>query len=62
MELSMLISRRNKEPLLHMDLLGHLTPDGMCCCKACSMMHGLDDAVIPGEGSHPFQAGFGWLL
>ncbi|XP_059107750.1 leukotriene-B4 omega-hydroxylase 3-like [Peromyscus eremicus] len=46
LELSALVSRRNQQPLLHMDMLYHLTPDGMHFRKACSIVHEFTDAVI----------------
>ncbi|XP_052018241.1 cytochrome P450 4F3 [Apodemus sylvaticus] len=46
LELSALVARRHQNLLLHVDLLYHLTRDGMRFRKACRLVHDFTDAVI----------------
>uniref|UniRef100_A0ABK0LQV5 Cytochrome P450, family 4, subfamily f, polypeptide 1 n=1 Tax=Rattus norvegicus TaxID=10116 RepID=A0ABK0LQV5_RAT len=46
LELSALVAKRHQQPLLFMDLLYNLTPDGMRFHKACNLVHEFTDAVI----------------
>lgn len=46
LELSALVAKRHQQPLLFMDLLYNLTPDGMRFRKACNLVHEFTDAVI----------------
>ncbi|XP_059107755.1 leukotriene-B4 omega-hydroxylase 3 isoform X2 [Peromyscus eremicus] len=46
LELSALVAKRHQQPLLYIDLLYDLTPDGMCFRKACNLVHKFTDAVI----------------
>ncbi|XP_021509498.1 cytochrome P450 4F3 [Meriones unguiculatus] len=46
LELSALVARRHQKLLLHLDLLYHLTNDGMRFRKACRLVHDFTDAVI----------------
>uniref|UniRef100_A0A8C6R2Q0 Cytochrome P450, family 4, subfamily f, polypeptide 14 n=2 Tax=Nannospalax galili TaxID=1026970 RepID=A0A8C6R2Q0_NANGA len=46
LELSALVAKRHQQPLLYIDLLYHLTPDGMRFQKACRLVHDFTDAVI----------------
>ncbi|KAL6058197.1 hypothetical protein STEG23_004296 [Scotinomys teguina] len=46
LELSALVAKRHQQPLLYMDMLYHLTPDGMRFRKACNLVHEFTDAVI----------------
>ncbi|XP_028709850.1 leukotriene-B4 omega-hydroxylase 3 [Peromyscus leucopus] len=46
LELSALVAKRHQQPLLYIDLLYHLTPDGMRFRKACNLVHKFTDAVI----------------
>ncbi|XP_020020876.2 leukotriene-B4 omega-hydroxylase 3-like isoform X2 [Castor canadensis] len=61
LELSALVAKRNEQPLLHMDFLYQLTPDGQRFRKACRLVHKFTDAVIqerhrtlPDEGLDDF--------
>ncbi|XP_036751448.2 cytochrome P450 4F2-like [Manis pentadactyla] len=60
-ELSALVSKRNKQILLHTDFLYYLTPDGQRFRRACRLVHNFTDAVIqerrrtlPSEGVDEF--------
>nr|XP_034342971.1 LOW QUALITY PROTEIN: cytochrome P450 4F1-like [Arvicanthis niloticus] len=46
LELSALVAKRHQQPLMYMDLLYNLTPDGMRFHKACNLVHEFTDAVI----------------
>ncbi|XP_049984410.1 cytochrome P450 4F3 [Alexandromys fortis] len=46
LELSALVARRHQKLHLHVDLLYHLTRDGMRFRKACRLVHNFTDAVI----------------
>ncbi|XP_048198458.1 leukotriene-B4 omega-hydroxylase 3-like isoform X2 [Perognathus longimembris pacificus] len=46
LELSALVVKRHQQPLLHLDFLYQLTPDGRRFRKACNLVHAFTDAVI----------------
>jgi hypothetical protein len=46
LDLSALVMRRAENPLLHMDFLYQLTPNGRRFHKACRLVHDFTDAVI----------------
>uniref|UniRef100_A0A8C0ZN28 Leukotriene-B4 omega-hydroxylase 3 n=1 Tax=Castor canadensis TaxID=51338 RepID=A0A8C0ZN28_CASCN len=46
LNLSALVIKRARNPLLRMDFLYQLTPDGWCFRKACRLVHKFTDAVI----------------
>jgi hypothetical protein len=46
LDLSALVIRRAENPLLHMDFLYQLTPNGQRFRKACHLVHDFTDAVI----------------
>ncbi|XP_042527156.1 cytochrome P450 4F3-like [Dipodomys spectabilis] len=46
LELSALVAKRHQQPLLHLDFLYQLTPDGRRFRKACRLVHAFTDAVI----------------
>ncbi|GAB1300881.1 Leukotriene-B4 omega-hydroxylase 3 [Apodemus speciosus] len=46
LELSALVARRYQRPLLYMDLLYNLTPDGKRFRTACDLVHDFTDAVV----------------